>query len=208
MSPLTACLVSPGLAVAAVRLAASLAVAAVLAYAFVLSALAGPASVLPGAGDGTSRLRHAPAQQLRITAVDGATASRAAEVARGLVGRPYVWGGVNPVSGVDCSGLVLWSFQQAGVSVPRTAQQQFDATRRVGADALAPGDLVFFTICCQAPDVITHVGVYLGAGRMVHAPAPGESVRVESIATPYWRAHWAGAGRVAGAAAPDPLGAP
>ncbi len=64
--------------------------------------------------------------------------------------------------------------------------------------ALQPGDLVFFQICCQAPDAVTHVGIYLGHGQMVHAPDVGEVVRVDSIETPYWRSHFVGAGRARG----------
>jgi hypothetical protein len=200
MSPVAACLAVPGLGALALSLGASLAAAALLAYAFVLAALAGPASQLAGppVREGVSGSGSVPPAAAPL---DAGTAARAAAIARGLVGRPYVWGGADPASGVDCSGLVQWSFRQVGASVPRTAQQQFDATGRVGAAELRPGDLVFFAICCQAPDLVTHVGVYVGAGQMVHAPAPGESVRVESITTPYWRAHWAGAGRVAGAPA-------
>ena len=85
--------------------------------------------------------------------------------------------------------------------MPRTAQQQYEATAPVGRDALRPGDLLFFRICCQPPDEITHVGIYVGRGQMVHTPAPGERVRVESVDTPYWRGAWAGAGRVSVAAA-------
>lgn len=196
MSPVAVCLAVPGMASLAVRLGATLVVAAVLVYGFVLSALAGPAAI----GGKPERDDYPSAQAVARVAggvtLDQEASSRAADAARGLVGRPYVWGGVDPASGVDCSGLVQWSFRQASVSVPRTAQQQFDATSRLGTHDLRPGDLVFFSICCQPPDVVTHVGVYLGSGRMVHAPAPGETVRVESISTPYWRAHWAGAGRV------------
>jgi cell wall-associated NlpC family hydrolase len=116
---------------------------------------------------------------------------------RSHLGRPYVWGGASPAAGFDCSGLTQWAFGQAGGRLPRTAQQQFDATARLGRDELRPGDLLFFQICCQPPDVVTHVGIYVGTGQMLHAPAPGEYVRIESIDTPYWRSQWAGAGRVA-----------
>src|SRR5690606_21161363 len=67
---------------------------------------------------------------------------RAIDVGMSFVGRPYVWGGASPATGFDCSGLVQWSFSQAGVRLPRTAQAQWNATRRVGDPR--PGDLVFF----------------------------------------------------------------
>lgn len=133
--------------------------------------------------------------------------SLAVLVAQSQLGRPYVWGGAALQAGFDCSGLVQWSYRQIGVSLPRTAQQQFNATSRLSSEQLQAGDLVFFQICCQPPDLVTHVGVYAGAGNMLHAPAPGEVVRLESISTPYWRRHWVGAGRVVAGTA-LPTGAP
>ena len=108
--------------------------------------------------------------------------AEAAAWARREVGQPYVWGGADPASGFDCSGLVLWAYAQAGVVLPRVAQAQLDAGPQVppGA-ALTEGDLVFF-----GPDGahVDHVGIYIGAGLMVDAPHAGASVRVESYAWP------------------------
>jgi cell wall-associated NlpC family hydrolase len=67
---------------------------------------------------------------------------------------------------------------------------------RVASADLRPGDLVFFQICCQPPDTVTHVGIYVGGGQMIHAPTEGQVVRVESIDTPFWRDRSVGAGRV------------
>lgn len=125
----------------------------------------------------------------------GAPGTQVIDLARAQIGRPYVWGGASPATSFDCSGLVQWVYRQVGVSLPRTADQQFNATARVSPDQLQPGDLVFFRICCQPPDAVTHVGLYVGNGRMIHAPAEGQVVREESIDTPFWRRHWAGAGR-------------
>jgi cell wall-associated NlpC family hydrolase len=87
-------------------------------------------------------------------------------------------------------------FAQFGVQLKHNAQLQYNAVPHIHDAQLQPGDLVFFQICCQPPDVITHVGIYVGGGQMIHAPTEGQVVRVESITTPYWRSHWAGAGRV------------
>jgi hypothetical protein len=128
----------------------------------------------------------------------GTRAARVLDLARAQIGKPYVWGGASPESSFDCSGLVQWVYRQVGVALPRSAQGQFDATLRLTPDQLQPGDLVFFQICCQPPDRVTHVGIYLGHGQMVHASFPGDIVRITSIQTPYWQSQWAGAGRVVG----------
>lgn len=120
---------------------------------------------------------------------------RAVTLARTRVGLPYIWGATGPTA-FDCSGLVVWVYQQLGLSVPRTADQQFLWAKPVDLAAMQPGDLVFYEICCQPPYRVTHVGVYVGYGQMIHAPAPGEFIRQESINTPYWRQHLVGFGRV------------
>jgi len=178
-----------GLGRDALKVAAALILAVMITIAFTIASLAAilsaPATTLAG---------RPPAPHAQIPA--GSTGSTVVQVARSQLGKPYTWGGASPATSFDCSGLVQWAYRQVGVVLPRTAQQQFDATARLAPDQLQPGDLVFFQICCQPPDAITHVGIYIGSGQMIHAPAPGEAVRVESILTPFWRSHYAGAGRV------------
>ncbi|MBO8195196.1 C40 family peptidase [Streptomyces oryzae] len=94
--------------------------------------------------------------------------------ARSALGKPYVWGGTGP-SGYDCSGLTQAAWKAAGVSLPRTTYSQIHAGKRVSRGELAPGDLVFFY------DSVSHVGLYIGGGRMIHAPRPGTSVRVAPV---------------------------
>ncbi|OEV00692.1 hypothetical protein AN217_26095 [Streptomyces qinglanensis] len=101
-------------------------------------------------------------------------AARAVAFARGALGKPYVWGGTGP-SGYDCSGLTQAAWRAAGVSLPRTTYSQIHAGRRVPRGELTPGDLVFFY------DSVSHVGLYVGGGRMIHAPRPGTAVRVAPI---------------------------
>lgn len=117
-------------------------------------------------------------------------------LARAQLGKPYVLGGASPATGFDCSGLVQWVYGRLGLRLPRTAQQQFDATLRVPPDRLQPGDLVFFAHTYPSVEPITHVGLYVGDGRMIDAPAEGEVVREEPLFAGYWLAHYAGAGRV------------
>jgi cell wall-associated NlpC family hydrolase len=119
------------------------------------------------------------------------------EVARRYLGVPYVFGGANPGTGLDCSGLVQLVFRQLGIALPRTAQSQYDATRRVRRDELRPGDLVFFARTYADPhDWITHVGIYIGGGQQIDAPAEGRVVSVEPAFTGFWGDHFAAGGRV------------
>jgi cell wall-associated NlpC family hydrolase len=111
------------------------------------------------------------------------------------VGKPYRYGGADPVSGFDCSGLVSYAHSREGISVPRTAAAQFAAARKVDADLLQPGDLVFFRLD-PGSGTVTHVGIYIGRGRFVHAPQTGRSVGEAGLDEPYYRARFAGAGRL------------
>ena len=131
----------------------------------------------------------------------------AVEAARTQLGRPYVWGGATLASGFDCSGLIQWAYAQTGVRLPRTAQQQFDATVRLRPDQVRPGDLVFFHTYDDPRDWVTHVGIYVGNGRMLNAPTQGDVIREFSLDDPYWRAHYAGAGRILIAGVPGDGGA-
>ncbi|WP_338315553.1 C40 family peptidase, partial [Streptomyces bohaiensis] len=90
------------------------------------------------------------------------------------LGKPYVWGGTGP-SGWDCSGLTQAAWRAAGVELPRVTYDQVNVGTRVSQSELLPGDLIFFY-----PGV-THVGIYVGDGQMIHAPRPGDVVKVEAI---------------------------
>lgn len=108
------------------------------------------------------------------------------------IGLPYIWGGNGPGrgdAGFDCSGLTSAAYSATGVSLPRTAQSQYDATPRVNSADLQPGDLVFY----GAPGMIHHVGLYIGDGEMINAPTFGMPVQVASVR--YAGDDYAGAGR-------------
>jgi cell wall-associated NlpC family hydrolase len=129
-----------------------------------------------------------------------AAGSALVETARRYLGVPYVFGGVNPAIGLDCSGLVQLVYRQVGLSLPRTAQQQYDATPRIGRDELQPGDLVFFARTYADPhDWVTHVGIYVGDGMQINAPTEGQVVSIQPVFSGYWGAHYAGAGHAAAA---------
>ncbi|MFH9041433.1 NlpC/P60 family protein [Streptomyces sp. NPDC017966] len=101
-------------------------------------------------------------------------AEKALAFARAQIGKPYVWGATGPGS-YDCSGLTQAAWKAAGVTLPRTTYDQVDAGTTVPVSQAQPGDLVFFY------DDVTHVGIYIGNGMMIHAPKPGTYVREESI---------------------------
>lgn len=115
--------------------------------------------------------------------------------AMALVGTPYRNGGNTPAGGFDCSGLVGYVFADAaGISLPRTAAEiaRADAVT-VDRDELESGDLVFFH---GRGRQVTHVGIYVGEGRFVHAPNRGGTVRLDRLDDTYWREHYSGARRL------------
>jgi len=115
--------------------------------------------------------------------------------ASGRVGTPYHWGGNTPQSGFDCSGLVVYVFREiAGVSLPRTTQDMYALDLAdVRRDRLQGGDLVFFNTSGRD---ISHVGIYVGQDRFVHAPNEGGTVRLDYLSNVYWNQHYSGARRV------------
>jgi murein DD-endopeptidase len=112
-------------------------------------------------------------------------ADLAASQAVKMVGKPYKYGGSGP-SGFDCSGLVLYSYKQAGVALPHSTQKQRSTSRLIKVAELRRGDLLFFH---QEGKKYGHVAIYAGNGRFVHAPSSGKSVRTDRLDNPYWKKH-------------------
>ena len=106
----------------------------------------------------------------------GSGAQIAVQAAFSVIGTPYTWGGSNPQEGFDCSGLTMWSWEQAGVSLPHSSAAQYGVLPHVAYDQLQPGDLVFFY------QPISHVGIYVGGGMMIHSPHTGGFVEEVSLA--------------------------
>jgi cell wall-associated NlpC family hydrolase len=126
------------------------------------------------------------------------TASDLVMTALGFLGVPYRRGGEDAAQGFDCSGFVRSTYEQTlGLVLPRRAEEQARATTRIGRDELKPGDLVFFNTMRRA---FSHVGIYLGDGKFIHAPRPGQYVRVEDMRVAYWNKRFNGARRVDAAA--------
>ena len=100
-------------------------------------------------------------------------AQKAINFALAQLGEPYGWGGTGP-NRWDCSGLVMKSWAAAGISLPRVVGPQYGATKHISRSQLQPGDLVFY-------GGMSHVGMYLGKGRVIHAPRPGRSVEITGL---------------------------
>jgi cell wall-associated NlpC family hydrolase len=108
------------------------------------------------------------------------------------IGTPYKFGGRSP-KGFDCSGLVWYLYKQHGVNLPDASHKQAGAGVKVKKDDMVPGDLIFF----QTNGKIHHVGLYVGGGKMIHAPGKGKKVVKTSLKDKYYRTHYATSRRVA-----------
>jgi cell wall-associated NlpC family hydrolase len=123
-------------------------------------------------------------------------ASELAANAMGFLGVPYRRGGSSADTGFDCSGFVRAMYEQTiGLVLPRRANEQAAATEKIDKQDLQPGDLVFFNTMRRA---FSHVGIYVGGGKFIHAPKPGAQVRVEDMGGSYWARRFDGARRVTG----------
>jgi cell wall-associated NlpC family hydrolase len=137
-----------------------------------------------------SVVHHAPpVRHRRRVAPKPTLGERAARIALKAVGVPYRWGGASPASGFDCSGLVYWAYRHVGVELPHSSYALYDLGRQVPRTRLKAGDLVFFY-------GLGHVGMYIGRGRMVHAPSSGRHVEVVRLQGSHYGSRFVGARRV------------
>jgi murein DD-endopeptidase len=123
---------------------------------------------------------------------DSAVGERIAASAIAQLGRPYRYGGNGP-DAFDCSGLVRFTHGVQGIVVPRTTGEQFAAARAVPTTQLMPGDLLFFRFDATK---VSHVGIYVGAGRFVHAPQTGRPVETRELDDAGYRSNFVRAGRL------------
>jgi peptidoglycan DL-endopeptidase CwlO len=114
---------------------------------------------------------------------------RAAKAALRAVGVPYRWGGSSPDGGFDCSGLVHWAYGRLGISVPHSSYALYGLGRNVPRSRLKPGDVLFFS-------GLGHVGLYVGRGRMVHAPQSGRTVEIVPLGRSHYGSRLVGARRL------------
>ncbi|WP_407351074.1 C40 family peptidase [Luteimonas sp. R10] len=161
---------------------------ATLLAATLLLAACGRDDVRPSGGPGAQR--HWPVVQPADPAAANAVVMRAIS----LVGTPYRYGGNTPEGGFDCSGLVNYVYDDMlDLRLPRTSRDLAAYQGpRIAAERLAASDLVFF----GSRGNVTHVGIYVGEGRFVHAPSSGGTVRLDRLDGHYWRDHYSGAKRI------------
>lgn len=165
------------------------------AMLFAVRAHAAPA----GSGDDLDKLLADKGLMTQIERVGQTVSNKASKLvvdAMGFLGVPYRRGGNSAETGFDCSGFVRAIYEQSiGLILPRRAEQQAAATQNIARGDLQPGDLVFFNTMRRA---FSHVGIYVGEGKFIHAPKPGAEVRVENMSVSYWNRRFDGARRVAG----------
>jgi len=162
---------------------------AITALCVLLGACGGSDNVRPSKPAAAAQ-RHWP----QVQPADPAAANAVLMRAIGLVGTPYLYGGNTPQSGFDCSGLVTYVYRDMlDLRLPRTSRELAQVQGpRIAPEKLAAADLVFF----GSKGSVSHVGIYVGEGRFVHAPSTGGTVRLDRLDGAYWRDHYSGAKRV------------
>ncbi len=161
--------------------------------AALLAALLSAACALPAHA---AEVEAAPEQNRVLARISSFTdrATSLALEAMSLIGIHYRRGGTSPENGLDCSGLVRYVFKQSNnIDLPRTSAEMSRVGEQVDKKDLQPGDLVFFNTVRRT---FSHVGIYLGDNKFIHAPTPGSAVRIESMDLSYWKARFTGARRV------------
>jgi cell wall-associated NlpC family hydrolase len=122
---------------------------------------------------------------------DAFVRARIVRTAENFLGLPYRWGGTSVEDGFDCSGLTMTAYRLNGYRIPRTSREQFAAGTPITTDALQPADLVFFRTPSKRR--VSHVGIYIGNGRFIHASSRGKDIRIDSLSADYYRRHLVGA---------------
>lgn len=113
------------------------------------------------------------------------------KTAEGFMGTPYRWGRESASTGFDCSGLVMAVYKMNGFNLPRNSKAQFELGKPIAREELRPGDLVFFST--KGGGEVSHVGIYTGSQRFIHAPKPGEPIRLASLDNGYFEGRYLGA---------------
>jgi cell wall-associated NlpC family hydrolase len=122
---------------------------------------------------------------------EAALRQRIVDTARGYIGLPYRWGGASAKRGFDCSGLTMTVYRLNGLNLPRSSREQYRTGTPVPRNRLQPGDLVFFDTSGRG--TVSHVGLYAGSGRFIHAPKSGGTIRSEQLQNPYFKRRYVGA---------------
>jgi len=155
------------------------------------------ASLQAGPVSAQSSTEYEPLQKSFASTVSSAVVDKTETLinnAMQLIGVRYRWGGNTPQSGLDCSGFVRYVFNDTfGFLLPRKSAQMSKVGLEIGKEELRPGDLVFFNTMRHA---FSHVGIYVGDNKFIHAPSRGKSIRVDDMTKVYWEKRYNGARRV------------
>ncbi len=143
-------------------------------------------------GHGADTGEQGPFTELFAPPSSGPIGVRAVEIAERYLGTPYLWGGADPLTGFDCSGLTMYVYRQLGIDLTHYTGAQWYEGARVPPSSLEPGDLVFFHASPRGPQ---HEGLYIGNGRFLHAPHTGDVVRISSLTDPSYLFGYVGAVR-------------
>ncbi|MRX26622.1 C40 family peptidase [Kangiella sp. HZ709] len=128
----------------------------------------------------------------RYIKYDAKKANAIVSMAKRMLGQPYRYGGSNPLEGFDCSGLVLFTHSQVSKGMPRVSKAQYAQSKTVSLKDLRPGDLLFY----KTSSTPTHVTIYIGDRKFIHAPSSGKEVKVASMDNPYFKPRLVKAGRL------------
>jgi cell wall-associated NlpC family hydrolase len=165
-------------------------------WAVLLTLLTACASAPPGGKRGSAVDVHGLGEDDQaVASANPAAANDVLFQAISLVGTPYRYGGNSPETGFDCSGLIGYVFlHSAGLKLPRSTAELIDLNApQVEQSRLIPGDLVYFNTLGGR---VSHIGIYVGERRFVHAPSSGGFVRMDNLDTPYWQKHYVEAKRI------------
>ena len=160
---------------------------------FALAVALTAAAAFPGSGapsDGRDAIPPVHSSERTSDLPPATRGERAVGYALDAVGVPYRWGGESPATGFDCSGLVRWAYAHVGIELPHSSYAQYGVGRRAATTRLEPGDILFF-------EGLGHVGLYVGNGRMVHAPQTGRDVEIINLVRTNYGSRLIGARRVA-----------
>jgi cell wall-associated NlpC family hydrolase len=148
-----------------------------------------------GGGDSEFKGANGAPEAQGTSPGDSSKGAQLVAEAKKHLGDKYVYGAEGPNT-FDCSGLIQFAAKQLGINLPRVASDQAKAGREVSKGELQPGDLVYFKGTTGDPNKVSHIGMFIGNGQFIHAPKPGDVVKISNLNDSYYVEHWGGARRI------------